>query len=153
MFDNLNPKSGFVLLRSKAAHYLIIIISDVSYIHLIYIHLMVILMQIASKFMFSQSSCYIVPLLLEKRCDLDGSCGFSQTVLTIAKIMTFNFKRLKVYKSKTRLKRNCHQFETPISIFLGLNILNKSRNRSLIDGMHKLGLCLSYKWVINITDK
>ena len=35
MFDDLNPKSGFVLLRSKAAHN-IIIISDVSYTFDIY---------------------------------------------------------------------------------------------------------------------
>ena len=94
-------------------------------------------------------------LLLEKGGNFSHTGNFSQPVLSIAQLITSNFKYKKNGKT---CKVNQHlkfskRHETPLLRFLGLNIHNKTRDKSLIIELHRLGLSISYPRVIALSIK
>ena len=67
--------------------------------------------------------------------------------LTIAQLMAFN--TVKTRYSATQ--RHHIDRETPLPNYLVLKIQGESRNRTLIDKFHKIGLCIYYDRVLSIS--
>ena len=75
--------------------------------------------------------------------------GFSQATLSVAQLLQYNsFVRQRheaagVHHNKAR--------ETPLPIYIGLNIHARTRKREVIDTMFDLGLSISYDRVLEIS--
>ena len=73
----------------------------------------------------------------------------AQAVLTISQLLAFNSKK----SSKiTQLTRHRTERETPLSVYLSLKVHSETRKKGLVDVLHKLGLGISYKRVMSISN-
>ena len=74
-----------------------------------------------------------------------------QDVLSCAQLVVFNSKK---HESKSRpyvTKRHGKGRETHVAVYTALNIYYTVRSRNLIDHLFKLGICISYDRVLDIT--
>ena len=89
----------------------------------------------------------LTSMLIDGQVNLEGKC--SQPALTVAQIITFN---IRLEKSKQPCStRHAHkkERETPAVIYISLKIYATVRSRSIIDHLFQLGMCVSYKSIIN----
>ena len=81
--------------------------------------------------------------------DQNNVSGISQPALTIAQLMKFNFHR-RGSKKHTSAYHPKDQ-ETPLPIFLGLEVHAQTWKRELVETLHELGLSISYDRVLSIS--
>ena len=75
---------------------------------------------------------------------------FSQQALTSAQQIMYNF-RINKDKKVNNIRRHLRHKETPLSIYIALKIYVLTRSKTLIECLHKLGICISYARVLDIT--
>ena len=71
----------------------------------------------------------------------------SQACLTISQLVCFNIK------SKRPTSESHWHFkdrETPLPLYIGLNIYTQTRSKKISNGLHKLGISISYKRIIEV---
>ena len=81
---------------------------------------------------------------------VDG-CTFmkpSQEALSVAQLIT---DHAKINRKKTKKQRHRKCQETPLMIYTGLKLFFLTRSRKLIDGLFRIGLCVSYDRVLELT--
>ena len=81
----------------------------------------------------------------------DAPISSSKPTVTLSQLLLFNVKSKATSSSVANLRHH-KQREPPISVYLGLKIHCESRNKSLVEIMHQLGLCLNYHRVLEIED-
>ena len=73
----------------------------------------------------------------------------SQASLTLSQLVCFNTK-LRGGRSSTDNTRHFKDRETPLPLYIGLNIHTQTRSKMLLNYFHKLGISVSYKRVIEV---
>lgn len=73
----------------------------------------------------------------------------STASLTLAQLVAFN--AVKKRKSNSSPKHMTER-ETPVPIYLALKIHSETRKRTLVDTLHRMGLCVSYSRLLNISN-
>ena len=73
----------------------------------------------------------------------------SQASLTLSQLVCFNTK-LRGRRSSTDNTRHFKDRETPLPLYIGLNIHTQARSKMLLNYFHKLGISVSYKRVIEV---
>jgi len=71
----------------------------------------------------------------------------SQACLTISQLIRFN---IKSKRSCAESNRHCKDKETPLPLYIGLNIHTQTRSKKLVSNLHKLGISISYSRVIEL---
>ena len=71
----------------------------------------------------------------------------SQACLTISQLVCFNAKSKK---QSTENNRHFKDRETPLPLFIGLNIHTQTRSKKLLNSLHRLGISISYNRVIEL---
>ena len=72
----------------------------------------------------------------------------SQASLTLSQLVCFNSK----FRGR-RSTKNTHHFkdrETPLPLYIGLSIHTQTRSKTILNHLHKLGISVSYKRVIEV---
>ena len=69
----------------------------------------------------------------------------SQACLTISQLVCFNMKSKRL---STESNRHHKDRETPLPLYIGLNIHTQTRSKKILNSLHKLGISISYKRVI-----
>ena len=68
----------------------------------------------------------------------------SQASLTLSQLVCFNTK-LRGRRSSTDNTRHFKDRETPLPLYIGLNIHTQTRSKMVLNYFHKLGISVSYK--------
>ena len=71
----------------------------------------------------------------------------SQACLTISQLICFNTKSKK---SCAESNRHSKDREIPLPMYIGLNLQTQTRSKSLVNNLHKLGISVGYRWVIEL---
>ena len=71
----------------------------------------------------------------------------SQACLTISQLVCFN---MKSRRPSTESNRHHKDRETPLPLYIGLNIHTQTRSKKILNSLHKLGISISYKRVIEV---
>jgi len=69
----------------------------------------------------------------------------SQVCLSISQLICFNIK-----DSFAESNRRCKDKEKPLPVYIGLNVHTQTRSKKLVSNLHKLGISISYSWVIEL---
>ena len=85
----------------------------------------------------------LASMLVDGEINTEGKC--SQAALTVAGLITYNFRTIKTPRI-TNLDNRHHdkEEETSINIYVGLKLYSTVRSLTLIDCLFQLGLCISY---------
>ena len=75
---------------------------------------------------------------------------FSQQARTSAQQIMYNV-RINKDKKVNNIRLHLRHKETPLSIYIALKIYVLTRSKTLIECLHKLGICISYARVLDIT--
>ena len=68
----------------------------------------------------------------------------------IAQLIIFNYSK-RVSSNENTVIRHSTERQTPLTIYLSLMFYAQTRNRGIIDKLHKLGLGISYDGLLNMT--
>ena len=96
-----------------------------------------------------------VPIRLLSLCSVlvDGcdpqEKGFSQSSLTTAQLIMYNFKKNSKTVTSTR-KKHARSRETSLPIYVGLKMYATVRSKTLINRLFHLGICISYSRCLEI---
>ena len=71
----------------------------------------------------------------------------SQACLTISQLVCFN---IKSRRPSSESHQHFKDRETPLPLYIGLNIHTQTRSEKILNGLHKLGISISYKHVIEV---
>jgi len=71
----------------------------------------------------------------------------SQACLTISQLICFNTKSKK---SCAESNRHSKDREMPLPLYIGLNLHTQTRSKSLVNNLHKLGISIGYRRVIEL---
>ena len=71
----------------------------------------------------------------------------SQACLTISQLVCFN---VKSKRSSAESSRHFKDRETPLPLYIGLNIHSQTRSKKLLNRLHRLGISISYNCVIEL---
>ena len=71
----------------------------------------------------------------------------SQACLTISQLVCFN---IKSRRPSSESHRHFKDRETPLPLYIGLNIHTQTRSKKILNSLHKLGISISYKRVIEV---
>ena len=71
----------------------------------------------------------------------------SQAYLTISQLICFNTKSKR---SCAENNRHSKDREMPLPLYIGLNLHTQTRSKNLVNNLHKLGISISYKRVIEL---
>ena len=85
--------------------------------------------------------------MLMKGADLkDQDCTDSLACLTVSQIIVFNCKKRARPEKKCSAAKSRHvlECETPLPLYIGLNIHMQTRSKKLITQLYELGLSVSY---------
>lgn len=74
----------------------------------------------------------------------------SQACLTISQIILFNFKKKGLAAGKSRHSMN---YETPLPLYIGLDIHTRLRSKKIVTELHELGLSVSYDRVLQLENQ
>eukprot|EP00794_Sanderia_malayensis_P004062 gene4062-4614_t len=80
--------------------------------------------------------------------DDDSADDVNEAALSIAQLIRFN--SLKRRRCGTKYRRHPREQETPLPLYNGIMLFNRTRKKGLINRMAKLGLSVSYDRVQNI---
>ena len=84
-----------------------------------------------------------------KKISESNSTSISQAALTISQLLMFNtFTRVR---DNTHITKHSCERKIPLPIYLGILIHAKTRKRTLIDNLYELGMCISYRQVLEIS--
>ena len=73
----------------------------------------------------------------------------SQASLTLSQLVCLNSK-FRGRRSSTENTRHFKDRETPLPLYIGLNIHTQTRSKMLLNHLHKLGISVSYKRVTEV---
>ena len=71
----------------------------------------------------------------------------SQACLTISQLVCFN---IKSKRSSAESSRHFKDRETPLPLYIGLNIHSLTRSKKLLNRLHRLGISINYNHVIEL---
>ena len=89
----------------------------------------------------------LTSMLIDGHVDVENDC--SQAALTVAQSITFNARKSR--KTHTAIRRHKKQRETLSVMYTSLKIYSTVGSSTLIDHLFKLGICISYSRVLDIT--
>lgn len=92
----------------------------------------------------------ILSMILNGATLKDQSKSDSQACLTIGQMIFFNTKKKASNAVKTR---HVLEREPPLPVYIGMCVHSRSRNKTLIQQLHKMGLSISYDRVIQLEDQ
>lgn len=92
----------------------------------------------------------VVNDLLYGQSMVENAVNITQPVLTISQLILFNYRRNRSTSDAAHL-RNQREREPPLPLYLALSIHGRSRDKSLIDELHKLGISVSSNRVQEVT--
>ena len=72
----------------------------------------------------------------------------SWVILIISQIIVFNSVGKR--KAESNVMRHSTLRETLVTVYIGNLIYHESRNKNLLDKLHHLGFCISYKRTVQI---
>ena len=78
-----------------------------------------------------------------------ASCPENSTAYSIAQLIRFNSVKRKRLNRPEHIHHHIDQ-ETPLPVYLGLMIHNKTRQKTLLEKINQLGLCISYDRVMEL---
>ena len=93
---------------------------------------------------------YLVSMLLNGSNIKDQDTVESQSVLTIAQMILFNYKKRPSVADKSRHNQN---FEPPLPLYVGMKIHSQSRSKKLIMLMNELGLSVGYDRILQLENQ
>ena len=88
------------------------------------------------------------PTIKKDNKDVEEEDQVIKAALTISQLLSFNSCKQGRAGQTVRHRR---EKECPLPIYTALKIYGETRKRGLVDVMHKLGLCISYDWVMVIS--
>ena len=93
----------------------------------------------------------LVAMVLEGPSILDQNeaKATSQQVLSIAQLIKFNCRNRLSKEQKALYHTRDH--ETPLPIYIGLDVYAQTRKRELVETLHKFGISISYERVLAIS--
>lgn len=115
--------------------------------------------KVANSFSYSftnDSQMSSVPIQLQVLCSLlvDGCDpnlkGFSQSSLSIAQLVMYQYRKITGSSSVTTVRRHSKERETPVPVYVGLKLYSSLRSKTVIQRFFSLGLCISYDRVLEI---
>ena len=74
----------------------------------------------------------------------------SQACLTISQLVYFN---IKSRRPSSESHQHFKDRETSLPLYIRLNIHTQTRSKKILNGLHKLGISISYKCVIEVENK
>ena len=81
---------------------------------------------------------------------LEGDCTkVTRGVLTASQIAMFNFRSIPTVSNETSVNR--HIYKNPLVTYIGLLLHNRYRCKNMINDLNNIGLCVSYKTVLQIS--
>lgn len=76
----------------------------------------------------------------------------SQPCLTVCQTIFFNAKERSTTKSKTGQTRHTKVRESPLPLYIGLNVHALTRSKTLVTKLYQMGISVSYQRIVELED-